>query len=597
MNQPPGSALPLDSFLFPSGSYVLDGRYQVECLIGQNRETGSHVYRAVAVDAVPDLELAAGDRVVVKVMPSADTGMARAEYGFLRQAVDNWRDASVAQPVEVSSGGGSAYIVTRYVAGDSLREVLDKEVPHGLAADRAIELVLNVLDGLTALHRVPRDRANHGIIHRDIKPQNVIVADPGTPHEKAVIIDLGIASTATKVISAPAMGTREYASPEQMSDARRVAPQSDIFSTTVMLYEMLCGERPYSENFFEQLIARQAEPQVHGLTGPRGCEYEVERINALLQKGLMLNPAERFESAAAMASQLKDIPRLGPGVVLDVGDVFLNLAPDWDADAPPRTPLPAPGPDPEPEPTVPTQTAAQAPGRTTAQPPATSSGRTTVLPPAQAPAQTVAQITAQVPAQTTALPPTQAPAQAPVRTTAPTAALPPATSSGRTTVLPSSPGSRPGSFPLSGPSQYRPDPGPDEYSALIDRSVGGRRPADWQPAIDEAVTEMSRQTAVGAYQDNPVCRALCRLRGSDWLDDQVAASVSAVPAFRVTDDDMSGLRNYGTPQELRERMRAHDAAVREQARADAARVASRVTTWAGGTLFAVVLFIVFWMMS
>lgn len=545
MNQPPGSALPLDSFLFPPGSYVLDGRYQVECLIGQNRETGSHVYRAVAVDAVPDLKLAAGDRVVVKVMPSADTGMARAEYGFLRQAVDNWRDASVAQPVEVSSGGGSAYIVTRYVAGDSLREVLDKEVPHGLAADRAIELVLNVLDGLTALHRVPRDRTNHGIIHRDIKPQNVIVADPGTPHEKAVIIDLGIASTATKVISAPAMGTRAYASPEQMSDARRVAPQSDIFSTTVMLYEMLCGERPYSENFFEQLIARQAEPQVHGLTGPRGCEYEVERINALLQKGLMLNPAERFESAAAMASQLKDIPRLGPGVVLDVGDVFLSLAPDWDADAPPRTPLPAPGPDPEPEPTVPTQTAAQttaqAPGRTTAQPPATSSGRTTVLP--------------------------------------------------------SSPTSRPGSFPLPGPSQYRPDPGPDEYSELIDRSVGGRRPADWQPAIDEAVAEMSRQTAVGAYQDNPVCRALCRLRGSDWLDDQVAASVSAVPAFRVTDDDMSGLRNYETPQELRERMRAHDVAVREQARADAARVAGRVTTWAGGTLFAVVLFIVFWMMS
>lgn len=585
MNQPPGSALPLDSFLFPPGSYVLDGRYQVECLIGQNRETGSHVYRAVAVDAVPDLKLAARDCVVVKVMPSADTGMARAEYGFLRQAVDNWRDASVAQPVEVSSDGGSAYIVTRYVAGDSLREVLDKEVPHGLAADRAIELVLNVLDGLTALHRVPRDRTNHGIIHRDIKPQNVIVADPGTPHEKAVIIDLGIASTATKVISAPAMGTRAYASPEQMSDARRVATQSDIFSTTVMLYEMLCGKRPYPENFFEQLIARQAEPQVHGLTGPRGCEYEVERINALLQKGLMLNPAERFESAAAMASQLKDIPRLGPGVVLDVGDVFLSLAPDWDADAPPQTPLPAPGPDPEPEPTVPTQaqvqTAAQAPAQTevqvpaptTAQPLATSSGRTTVLPP------------------------TQAPAQAPVRTTAPTAALPPATSSGRTTVLPSSPTSRPGPFPLPGPSQYRPDPGPDEYSALIDRSVGGRRPADWQPAIDEAVTEMSRQTAVGAYQDNPVCRALCRLRGSDWLDDQVAASVSAVPAFRVTDDDMSGLRNYRTPQELRERMRAHDAAVREQARADAARVASRVTTWAGGTLFAVVLFIVFWMMS
>ena len=585
MNQPPGSALPLDSFLFPPGSYVLDGRYQVECLIGQNRETGSHVYRAVAVDAVPDLKLAARDCVVVKVMPSADTGMARAEYGFLRQAVDNWRDASVAQPVEVSSDGGSAYIVTRYVAGDSLREVLDKEVPHGLAADRAIELVLNVLDGLTALHRVPRDRTNHGIIHRDIKPQNVIVADPGTPHEKAVIIDLGIASTATKVISAPAMGTRAYASPEQMSDARRVATQSDIFSTTVMLYEMLCGKRPYPENFFEQLIARQAEPQVHGLTGPRGCEYEVERINALLQKGLMLNPAERFESAAAMASQLKDIPRLGPGVVLDVGDVFLNLAPDWDADAPPRTPLPAPGPDPEPEPTVPTQaqarTAAQAPAQTevqvpaptTAQPLATSSGRTTVLPP------------------------TQAPAQAPVRTTAPTAALPPATSSGRTTVLPSSPTSRPGPFPLPGPSQYRPDPGPDEYSALIDRSVGGRRPADWQPAINEAVAEMSRQTAVGVYQDNPVCRALCRLRGGDWLDDQVAASVSAVPAFRVTDDDMSGLRNYGTPQELRERMRAHDAAVREQARADAARVASWVTTWVGGTLFAVVLFIVFWMMS
>ena len=291
---------------FAPGTYVLGGRYWIEGLIGQNAGSGSHVHRAVAVAGVPGAGLAQGDRVVIKVMPSADLKMAQDEYAFLRQAVDNWWDANVAQPVEVTLSGGGACIVTRYVSGDSLRGVLDR-APDGLEADRALRLAYSILNGLDVLHRVPRNKANHGVIHRDVKPENIIVTSPGTHDEKAVIIDLGIASTATKAFAAPLRATLPYASPEQLLSPGDVTVRSDLFAAAIVLYEMLCGARPFGRGVAQFVVGADGTAvEVPGLAGPAARSGEGAAVQQALRA--VAWPVTELESDDGASSGSVSVP-------------------------------------------------------------------------------------------------------------------------------------------------------------------------------------------------------------------------------------------------------------------------------------------------
>lgn len=140
-----------------------------------------------------------------------------------------------------SQPDGTPYIVMELLSGESLQQVLDRE--RKLPKDRSIDYALQVLSGLEAAHAL-------GVVHRDLKPDNVFITpSPGGPILK--LLDFGIAKLRqtneyTKGLTRPGalMGTPEYMSPEQLYSADKVDHRADLYSLGVLLFEMLCGERP-----------------------------------------------------------------------------------------------------------------------------------------------------------------------------------------------------------------------------------------------------------------------------------------------------------------------------------------------------------------
>src|SRR5436189_1010632 len=138
---------------------------------------------------------------------------------------------------ETAEGGSAPYIVMEYVDGRTLRNVLQTD--GRLLPDRALEITRDVLGALDYSHRA-------GIIHRDIKPGNVMLARTG----EVKVMDFGIAravsdAQATMTQTAQVIGTAQYLSPEQ-AKGEKVDARSDLYSTGCLLYELLTGEPPFT---------------------------------------------------------------------------------------------------------------------------------------------------------------------------------------------------------------------------------------------------------------------------------------------------------------------------------------------------------------
>lgn len=136
---------------------------------------------------------------------------------------------------------GAPFLVMELLSGESLQQTLDRL--HRLPKDQAIDFTLQVLSGLEAAHAL-------GVVHRDLKPDNVFIT-PSSGGPVCKLLDFGIAKLRqsneyNKGLTRPGalMGTPEYMSPEQLYSADRVDHRADLYSLGVMLFEMLCGERP-----------------------------------------------------------------------------------------------------------------------------------------------------------------------------------------------------------------------------------------------------------------------------------------------------------------------------------------------------------------
>jgi serine/threonine-protein kinase len=180
-----------------------------------------------------------------------------------------------------------------FVEGESLRARLDRE--GALPAADAFRIAREVAEALDHAHR-------HGIIHRDVKPENILLSDG-----HALLADFGIARaiadagdrlTATGL----SLGTPAYMSPEQATADPRVDARSDIYSLGCVVHEMLAGEPPFTGPSAQAVIAKRfgsAPPRIRTVR-----PQLPEAIDGVLARALALAPAERFPTASAMAAAL-----------------------------------------------------------------------------------------------------------------------------------------------------------------------------------------------------------------------------------------------------------------------------------------------------
>ncbi|NLI54473.1 MAG: protein kinase [Clostridiales bacterium] len=206
---------------------IVGHRYRIVELIG----TGgmAHVYRAV--------NLSTRKVVAIKVLKDEYRNDAEFLRRFEREAraVLHLSHENIVRAFDVGETDGLPYIVLEFVDGRTLKDILDENGP--MPSRIAVALVVQVLDALGAAHAA-------GIIHRDVKPQNVIVMQSG----KVKLMDFGIArevdANTVTFAGSTVLGSVHYLSPEQ-AKGLPVTEGSDLYSTGIMLYEMLTGRVPF----------------------------------------------------------------------------------------------------------------------------------------------------------------------------------------------------------------------------------------------------------------------------------------------------------------------------------------------------------------
>ena len=195
------------------------------------------------------------------------------------------------------SEDGAYYIAMEYVPRGTLKDRILRD--GALKPGVATGVALQVADALSVAHE-------NGVIHRDIKPQNVLVTGTGD----AKVTDFGIARAVSSAVTATSvvLGTAGYMSPEQAM-GEPVGPQSDLYSLGVVLFEMLTGTLPYTaENPVAQAMKHINEPPC----SPREVNPNVpEALDALTLKLLAKNPGDRYASATELAN---DLERLRSGL-------------------------------------------------------------------------------------------------------------------------------------------------------------------------------------------------------------------------------------------------------------------------------------------
>jgi serine/threonine-protein kinase len=268
---------------------VLDDRYDVVRPLGSGGM--GEVY--LARDRV------LGRDVALKVLRKQYAGDDEFAERFKREAMSA---ASLSHPniVQVYDRGeteeGASYIAMEYVPGGTLKERISRDGP--LEAEEAAGLGAQVAEALGAAHE-------RGMVHRDIKPQNVLLTARGG----AKVADFGIAragSSATISRTGSVMGTAGYMSPEQAL-GKPATPKSDLYSLGVVLYETLTGELPYTaDNPIAVSMKHVNEP----LRPPVELNPLIpEGMNALVTKLLAKDPEDRYADADELANDLRRVGR------------------------------------------------------------------------------------------------------------------------------------------------------------------------------------------------------------------------------------------------------------------------------------------------
>jgi serine/threonine protein kinase len=302
---------------------VLDGKYRIVAPIG--RGGMGAVYSAV--------RLSLGDTVAIKLLlPSHDQEVNRARFLREAKAAARIRHPSVVQVFDYGNPeGGPPYIVMELLEGPTLGELIQR---GPLPVDRALGLLGDMCAAVEAGHR-------RGVVHRDLKPTNVILARTDDGGELLKVLDFGIASVAglpdATTLTGPGtlLGTCFYMAPEQAKGGV-AGPASDVFSLGILLYEMVTGRRPFEAatvlSTMFQVVNGEYTP-VHELV-PTVPPVVISAIASALSVDIAKRPASP-EALARLAGSPMRAMRGRMDTIPEVGDsptgveAVSEIRPSW----------------------------------------------------------------------------------------------------------------------------------------------------------------------------------------------------------------------------------------------------------------------------
>jgi eukaryotic-like serine/threonine-protein kinase len=266
---------------------LFDGRYRIQRKLGAGGM--ADVYLA------EDQEL--GRRVAIKILNGRHANDHQFIERFRREAKNA---AALNHPNIVSiydrgEAEDTYYIAMEYLDGRTLKELI---VGRGAApVNVAIEYARQILSALRFAHR-------HGIVHRDIKPHNVLVDSEG----RVKVTDFGIARAGTSQMTETGsiVGTAQYLSPEQAKGGE-VDPRSDLYSLGIVLYELLTGKTPFDGETPVEIAMKHLSTQPKP---PSKLRPDIPReLDMVVLRALAKNPSERYQSADEMEADLERVAR------------------------------------------------------------------------------------------------------------------------------------------------------------------------------------------------------------------------------------------------------------------------------------------------
>ncbi len=264
---------------------VLSDRYELEELVGSGGM--SSVYRAH--------DRLLHRKVALKVLHEQYTGDAEYVDRFRAEArtVATLSHPNIVTVIDRGEHDGRQFIVFEYVEGEDLKQLIQRSGRVPVAT--ALELAIQISEGLSFAHR-------QGLVHRDVKPQNVLMNGDG----RAKVTDFGIARSLEVrqglTQTGTVLGTSDYIAPEQ-AQGGRVDEHTDVYSLGVVLYELLTGEVPFTgENFVAVAMRHINEPP----PPIRDRRADVSpRLEEAVQKAMAKDPGDRFPTMAAFRRELE----------------------------------------------------------------------------------------------------------------------------------------------------------------------------------------------------------------------------------------------------------------------------------------------------
>lgn len=271
-----------------SEAFILNNRYRLTAELGSGGM--AVVYKAI------DLEL--GRQVAVKLLREgyADDDAFLARFQREARAAASLDHPNVVSIYDVGRDGRLYYIVMEYVEGQDLKSLLRSGAP--LSVDKAVDLVIQICAGVGAAHRA-------GLVHCDLKPQNILVTQDG----RVKVVDFGIAralEAATAGDEGAVWATPQYAAPEQ-SQGHPVSPATDVYAIGVILYKMLAGRLPFQGQTAQELARQHAESRPLPLT--RWNPQVPPRVEQIVLQALAKEPARRYRTATQLGQLLIEYRR------------------------------------------------------------------------------------------------------------------------------------------------------------------------------------------------------------------------------------------------------------------------------------------------